>query len=396
MRSFTPWLLIALCLAAPPAGANELARPEFVDRLARIMDQATEDLEGTLATLNDLARPGKLRRARERAMVERERAALLVELDRPREAARLLGAFLRAQPDDFAPALYLMLGQIHLAADDNAAALEAFQTWVAATEKPAAFGLFFLGYAYAQAERFEDAAAALERAVADERKVRNEWLEMLAYVYTRLGRSEEAVALIEDLIEKRPGQLRWWRQLATVYLLQDKVRRGAAVHAAMAALEPLDAAQKRRLARLYGYLGMPREAAALLRETMEAAGQPATRDERMLHVSLLVLAREFEQAEALLGAMLGDGGDGEAGVLLGQLYLQRERYDDARLALNEALKAFGVQAPAEAWYLLAVAEINLGNIDAAADAVALIEDDPDFARRAARLRGTIASLARGG
>ncbi|MBT8445645.1 MAG: hypothetical protein KJO38_00775, partial [Gammaproteobacteria bacterium] len=149
MRAFiATLLLLSLWLAAAaPAAAQGLATPEFVDRLARIMDGATEDLEGTLKTLNDLARPGNVRRARELAMVERERAALLVELDRPQEAVRTLGSFLASQPDTFAPDLILMLGQIQLVADDNAAALASFETWVEVAPKPAPFGLFFLGYA---------------------------------------------------------------------------------------------------------------------------------------------------------------------------------------------------------------------------------------------------------
>ena len=79
------------------------------------------------------------------------------------------------------------------------------------------------------------------------------WLEVLAYAYIRTERTAEAVDLLETLIARRPGEARWWRQLASIYLLIEDMQGGAAGLAVAAELvKDGDFADARRLARLFG------------------------------------------------------------------------------------------------------------------------------------------------
>ena len=83
--------------------------------------------------------------------------------------------------------------------------------------------------------------------------------------------------------------------------------------------------------------------------------------------------------------------DGEPYLLMAQLYLQREQYGESRVALRDALAAYGEQAPSKVYYLLAIAELNLDALDAAEVAINALESDPEFAQRAVNLRRSLAA-----
>ena len=71
--------------------------------------------------------------------------------------------------------------------------------------------------------------------------------------------------------------------------------------------------------------------------------------------------------------------------MIAQLHAQREEYESARDALEVAVVAYGESTPSRAYYLLAVIQINLGNLSAASEAVSRLETDEDYQERAANL-----------
>jgi hypothetical protein len=62
-------------------------------------------------------------------------------------------------------------------------------------------------------------------------------------------------------------------------------------------------------------------------------------------------------------------------------------------ALTAATTAYAEQAPPLVYYLLAVAQLNAGDLAAAASAIQVFSEDPEFSRRAASLRDYIRSVA---
>ena len=83
-------------------------------------------------------------------------------------------------------------------------------------------------------------------------------------------------------------------------------------------------------------------------------------------------------------------------MLIGQLYVQREEYRPARTALLTSVRAYGEEAPPQAYYLLAVVEINLGNLEAADAAVDRLAAFEDYQRQTENLTTYIRSLAEEG
>jgi len=384
-------LLLLSLLSNPTAAASQPdMSPELAGQLMRILSNADADVEQMLSELAALAE--RRRRPNDRRFIIRERAALLIQEDRLALAKTELLGTLDGQPVTYAPALRFLLGQIYLLEDNVGAALEPLETWAANTQSLDPAGLFLLGYAYVRSEDFAAAAAILEQLLASATVTRPQWIEVLAYVYTQQGDTERAIDLLQRLVAEHPAEQRWWRQLATAYLLIDDVPRGTAGFTIATSLTQLGFADARRLAQLFGYLGMPADGGELLQNAMASLDEPAGYEDQMLLAELWMAAREFDRALDTLRSASLTASDGEPQMVMGQLLLQRELYADASSALQAAVAAYGENTPPLTWYLLAIAELNAGNPAAAEAAIVAFETDKTFAHRAGPLRDYLRSL----
>lgn len=373
------------------AATQETMDPLLARQLMRVMTDADGDISQMLAGLAELAK--RKRRPDDLKFIIRERAALLIQEEQLSVARTELQAALAGQPEDYAPALRYLLGQIYLLEGDAAAALAPLEIWARYAPDADPAGLFVLAYALVQLERFDAAATRLESIIADAAIVRPQWIEVLAYVYAQLGRTDQAITLLNDLVAEHPDNARWWRQLATVYLIIENVPRGTAGFTIATELAGMEFADARRLARLFGFLDMPADGADLLQQAMTDSAEPVSYEDQMLLAELWIVAREFDAAIAALQAASLIAEDGEPLMVMGQLYLQRERFEPAREALIAASAAYAEQATPLVYYLLAVAQLNAGDLAAAELTIEEFSQDPEFSRRAASLRDYIRSVA---
>lgn len=385
-------LLLSAAVPLPAIAAQESAMSPLLARaLMRIMTDADGDVSQMLNGLAELAQ--RKRRPEDLKFIMRERAALLIQEEQLETARKELQATLADQPEDYAPALRYLLGQIFLLQDDPEAALQPLQTWARFSPDADPAGLFVLAYTLVRLERFEDAATRLEAVIADARIVRPQWVEVLAYTYTQLGRTDQAISLLSGLIADAPENERWWRQLATVFLLIEDVSRGTAGITIASELKDMSFADTRRLVQLFGYLGMPADGAQLFEQAIASNDEPVSYEDQMLLAELWIVAREFDAAIAALETASLIATDGEPQTVMGQLYLQRERFEPARESLTAAAAAYAEQAPPLVYYLLAVAHLNAGDPAAAEIAIGEFSDDPEYSARAVSLRNYIRSLA---
>ena len=105
----------------------------------------------------------------------------------------------------------------------------------------------------------------------------------------------------------------------------------------------------------------------------------------MLLGELWMLARETDRAIAVFEQAQAMADQGEAAMIIGQLHAQRENYEAARLALEASAEAYGEEAPARLHYLLAVIQINLGNMKEAEAALERLAGDEKYWERAENL-----------
>tara|TARA_R110002167_G_scaffold260350_1_gene466844 strand:- start:302 stop:1489 length:1188 start_codon:yes stop_codon:yes gene_type:complete len=377
-------LILFLSIFSAQAIAAESISPRMAQRVLMILDRAEEDPEQALTELRELI-DSRSEDSRDRGYILYERAALLVQHEQIELARQEVSEALVGQSDDYVPRLRFLLGQLHLMSNDPAAALEQLNIWLAVTDAALPGELAMVGYTNLQLEHYEEAAAMLERAIAAEGEPQNQWLELLAFCYTQIGRSEDAVALMERIITEQPAQARWWRQLASIYLLLENVPKGAAGLAVSSLVEELELNEAKSLAKLFNMLGMPSDGAEVLTTSMESHPDLVGFDEHMLLGELWMLAREFDFAVRAFELAATLDSSGEAHWRLGQLYVQREEYIAAQAALADAIAGYGEDVPPQAYYLLAIVAINLADFDTASTAIMRIQDDADYARRAEQL-----------
>lgn len=376
-------LLLLALLPPGPVLAAARVDPGVAERVLELLEQAEEAPEESLEKLAGLARRAKT--DADLAFVLTERAALLIQRDELDLARQEMAEALNGRPEEFAPRLRNLYATTLLVAEDYEGALHQLRLWDAHAETPHPGGLFLMGYAFVRLERFAEAVPVLERCVRSDYPVRDQWVELLAYAYTRTGRTADAVRLLEGLIAEHPDRSRWWKQLAGIFMLLDRVPTGTASLAVPVELDGLTFAEKRRLARLFAHLDMPADGAELLAAAMGSEGAAPDYEDQMLLGELWMLAREFDHAVAAFHAAQALADHGEPAMLIGQLHAQREEYGLAREALGMAVAAYGEEAPPQLHYLLAVIEINLGNLQAASASVARLAADEKYRERGENL-----------
>ncbi len=388
--------LCCLCLAIPALAqsAEPAITESLVRRVAIAVEQGDTDPQAAIAALGDMLK--RQRQPFARAYVVQQKAALHIRVDEVAQARDDLVAVLAGQPADFAGPLRLMLGQTHLMLDEFEPALVELETWLSAQQDPDPNGLFLLGFAYLRAEQMEQAIARLEQAMATVQEVpRNHWIELLAYAYARAGRHAQAQAMIERLIARDASQARWWRQLASVFLLMEENQRGTAALAIAEQLQPEDRVTTVRLARFLAHVGMPVDGAQLLAAEFAAGEPPVALKHQLLLAEMWLLAREFDAAIAAFErAEQIDPSDGKAAWIMGQMYLHWERYAEAAATLSRAALLYGEQAPGQVHYLLAISYINLKDYAAARRALRMLGEDRTYAAKGAALERYIDNVTK--
>lgn len=377
----TRLLLFCVCLLfVLPSVAQESISPGAAQRLVRIIERAAEEPETALEDLERLAQSRGLGDV-DRGFIVREQAVLLMQLERYAEARERLRDVLSNKPEDYLPFLRVLLAQLLLIDNRAEEALPLLEAWARHTENPPVSELSLLGYGYLQVQRFEDAVVIFERILDSTDIINDQWYELLAYAYTQSGQAERAVALLDEVIAHDPAQARWWRQLANIFSLVEEFDTSAASLTILDILGGLSYEDSRRLAGLFSMLGMPLDGALILATALEQNEEPAHYDDLMLLGELYLLAREVDSAIAMFESASALAEDGEPALKIAQLRLQWERYPEARQALFDAIADYGEDAPEQAWYLLAIVEINLDNMEGALEAIDRIDANGAYAER---------------
>ncbi|MBT8145821.1 MAG: tetratricopeptide repeat protein [Gammaproteobacteria bacterium] len=387
-------LLIVLLCWLPFAEAQRGISPRLAQRLFVIMDLAADNPERALQDLQSVLDNRRMTPL-DKGYVAYERAALLVQQDQLALARTELESYLDNDEVTFIPRLRLLLAQLLLMDNEPEPALEQLEIWLNDAEEPRPSEFSLVGYTYLQLERYTEAADMLERAINSSENPQPQWSELLAFAYTRIGRTDEAISLLETIITEQPAEARWWRQLASVYLLIEDIPKGTAGLVVAGQIEGMDYEDQRRLAGLFTTLNMPADAAVVFSQAIDQRRQTEPQwesfEDQMLLGEMWMLARELETAVVSFQRAAEIEKSGEPGLKIAQLYLQWERYEEARDALREAIAAYGESAPSQANYLLAITEINLGNLQEASDVLMRLRDDPEYAERAQRLDDFVAN-----
>jgi len=235
------------------------------------------------------------------------------------------------------------LAQIYMVLDRWKDAVTELEAWFAATEKPNAVSYYTLGMAYYQSDQREKALDPARTAVEMTDDPKENWLQLLLALLMEDKQYDKSVPLLLQLVEKFPKKA-YWTQLAAVYMELDKSEESLAVQQLAYAQGLLTTDRElTRLAQLYMFHGQPWRAAQVVRQGLDSGVMPADGDGWRLLGNSLLAAREYDAAIDPLRKAAALAEDGETWLRVAQVFLQREDWESARGALDEAFRKGGLR-----------------------------------------------------
>ncbi len=282
--------------------------------------------------------------------------------------AATLRSLRRARAADAQNTFYaLQVAELHLSLGDRASAARAY-TEILDRSPRNVDALYGLARTYTVKGDLADAISTYERLIDEigpDRDVQNQILQL----YTRLDDAEGMERILGDMLEHQPHDAELHRMLAEIYVKQDRSQ--AAVEELIEALaaNPSDVRTMLSLADLYRSLGRSDEAEDLMREATDL--ETMTPSQLLLRAEALSAGAE-KDAEAraaavrILERLLDlDPGNEQGLVLLGDLRLDEEAYDEAGELLYRSLEE-NPRNP-QRWTEAANAFLQAGRLERAVD-----------------------------
>jgi tetratricopeptide (TPR) repeat protein len=282
-------------------------------------------------------------------------------------------------PAEAAHALTWMTAQIAYQLGDYHFCARYAEQWMSAERSPSAKAHFLAGFSYYQMKQPRKAEKHLEQAMAKVKQIPDDWRRVLLAVYLDGKQYAKAETVLHALIEREPHNKSWWNYLVAVYLEQDKEDKALAALVLAHHRSRLDTDDLMRIVRLYSSNGIPEKAARQLREWLKTGRLEASRKTYKLQFELWHLACEHGPALQALEKAASLTDNGEDYYLLGCLHFERNQWQQARHALQRALR-HGIKEKSRAQYLLGVAAFNCGDPHTAQQAFEKARRNPELVK----------------
>ncbi|WP_146907669.1 tetratricopeptide repeat protein [Arenimonas daejeonensis] len=279
-------------------------------------------------------------------------------------------------PNDNHYSAMLSLSSVYINNDrnDEAAALLDRVVAETKTDDPQVYSL--QGANLYNSGKYAEAIAPLKKAIELSKDGDEQSMTMLLSAYAETGNDAAAITTAEALYQKDPADKRALMNLATLYGNADQQDKAVAL---------LDEARKRGMLtdandyqRLYGtYFGMEREkeAAQVIEEGIAKGILPE--DGKTLAILAQAHYYSDDIPAAIAAAQKGGplSSDGELSLFLAQVLGQEDRNTESKAAARQALDK-GLKNPGEAWMAIARAEYYSDNVAAAQAAYREAAKDP--------------------
>ena len=257
------------------------------------------------------------------------------------------------------------IAQIYASLQQWSEAIDWLKNWLVYTEHPDPLGFYLMGIAYYQLGNFDEAIAQARKANELSPEPRESWMRLLAALYSREQDHANAALVLEELVLSFPKKS-YWVQLSLIYGAKEDYRRSLAVQQVAYAQGFITQDKElRRLARSYLYHDLPYPAAKVIEKALEDGAMARDSDSFELLANSWIAAREYERSIDPLRTAAGLSEDGNLYVRLGQVYMQREIWDEAWVLLEKAVEKGGLKDPGNAELLLGITLYNDSHVDRA-------------------------------
>ena len=364
-------LLLSTALAAEEGEKAQREPPQIGAAAGKVINDAIEllnanNLSGAKQTISKLD-PADLS-PYERSRVEQ----ILASIDHQQEnfagARAHLVAALDAGGLEPPEALQVrfQIAQLLLSEENWKAGAAALEEWFTLAEKPNASAYYMLAMAYYQQEDYQRAMAPAAKAVELTDKPQKSWTELLLAVYLNLEKWELATPLVMQQIREAPDTRSHWLQLASVYSQQNRFDRAMVVMQLMEQAGLLtEPADYTRLADQLMFAKVPHRAARLLTTAIEQKKLEASAEIYQKLANAWLTAREYGKAVDPLERAFTMTDDGNIGLRIAEIQLQRNDWPAAAAAAQRALDKGGLKDRGSAELVLGIALYNQHELDSA-------------------------------
>jgi tetratricopeptide (TPR) repeat protein len=352
---------------APKQAATAL-NPTVAERLLIANSYLEKNkLDDALSVVDELAGMRKLKPT-DRAQISRFRGYILLAKNDIEGGGRAFEAALaeNALDEGSRQGMIYSLAQIYTQAGKYDRARELMDDWFASAKDPKPEAWFLKAMILVQQEDFRGALEPALKANELSATPRESWLQLLAAVQFQLQDMEAVAATLRRLVAAAPGTKRYWVQLATVENSLGKEDSALATLGVARAGDLLtEDKEYRQHARMCFVNELPRCCTETLEEGMASGIVKADAETWQLLANCYIASREIDKALEPL-AKAGDLAENANGyLLLGQIQLQKERFEAARDALAKARTKAKSEERGQVELLLGIAELGSERYDAA-------------------------------
>jgi tetratricopeptide (TPR) repeat protein len=349
----------------PAAGA---LNPTVAERLLIANSYLEKNrLDDALSVVDELAGMRKLKPA-DRAQINRFRGYILLAKNDIDGGGRAFEAALAEQALDEGSrqGMIYSLAQIYTQAGKFDRARALMDDWFASAKDPKPEAWFLKAMILVQQEDFRGALEPALKANELSPAPRESWLQLLAAVQFQLQDMEAVAGTLRRLVAAAPGTKRYWVQLATV---ENSLGKEDAALATLGVARIGDLLNEdkeyRQHARMCFVSELPKCCTETLEDGMASGIVKADAESWQLLANCYIASREIDKALEPL-AKAGELAENANGyLLLGQIQLQKERFEAARDALAKARTKAKSEERGQVELLLGIAELGSERYDAA-------------------------------
>lgn len=325
----------------PPTVAP--ATYKLLERVDKLIEQSA--YQDALSQLNAML--GEVNKnSLDQAAILRSIASVYSHQGNYGEAAKALEKSLDTQalPEDQAGPARWNLGELYAAAQQFGKAANLLASGLRFVKSPGSQEYYLLANVFAQIKQYEKAAEYLRKAIAGKQQADEAWYKMLLAMLYETGNYREGVKVLDQLIAKFPSNKEYWLQLIAMYQQMNQYQQALAVNE-MAYREGLisGAEEILNLADLMAHQNAPYRAAELLEKEIasDRLANNSTNWEKVANA--WSQAREFDRAVSALKKASQSSPSGELDFRAAQIYIEQEKWKDAREELLEALRKGGLR-----------------------------------------------------
>jgi len=321
----------------------------------------------------------------ELAQIHRFRAYIFVSQDQNEKATGEFEKSLALHAMDPAAEQVMMysLAQIYTELERYDEALALMDRWFGAEQSPKADAYFLKAMILTQQQDYAAAAEPIARAIELSEKPKESWLTLYGVVFTSLKDFPKVEQALERLVEIAPAKSQYWMQLAAVqhHLGHDKQALATLQLAYQAGLLKGDK-ELRQLASMLFLRQQPFECAQVIEGAIASGTIEANAEAYRLMANCLIAARETEKAFGPLAKGAELAADGDMHLLLGQMHLQRDEFEPAIAALEQAARKARPEQRGSVHLLIGIAQLGSERFDEAERSFELAADDSKVNRAA--------------